>query len=272
MEKHGGRFPGTYEDIRALPGVGDYTAGAIASICFNEPRAAGTKRPARLRLTAQNYPTPADKKRLAGQISALYPEGQCGDFTQSLMELGALVCTPQSPKCGACPVLSLCRAHAEGCVNAFPARKAAKEKRAEALTVLILTRGEDIAMRRRAPEGLLGGLWELPNALGHLDEAGAIALAEHSARPSELVRSGCRPRFLARPLGHALYHMPAAREDFALSGSADNASLSCGTGCWVSRGRAAGKHSSPRRFQSSSGQAGIVIKRQVYFRSAPARH
>ena len=251
MEKHGGNFPSAYEDIRALPGVGDYTAGAIASICFDAPRAAVDGNVLRVfsRLMAQDYPTAADKKRLAGQISALYPKGACGDFTQSLMELGALVCTPSSPQCGACPVSMLCRAHAEGKVDAFPARRAAKEKRVEALTVLILTRGEEIAMRRRAPVGLLGGLWELPNAPGHLDGADAVAFAGRlGARPEKLIQSG--------RAAHVFSHVRWDMLWYHIACDAGAPALSAGA-VWVSPAARREKHSLPSAFSKLLKQAGL---------------
>jgi A/G-specific adenine glycosylase len=114
-------------------------------------------------------------------------------------------------------------------------------------------------MRRRAPEGLLGGLWELPNALGHLDEAGAIALAEQlGARPSELVRSGRAAHVFSHVRWDMLwYHIACGdSEDFALSGSADTQALSCGT-LWVSPAARREKHSLPSAFSKLLGQAGI---------------
>ncbi|HHT17384.1 MAG TPA: A/G-specific adenine glycosylase [Papillibacter sp.] len=251
-EKHSGRFPETYEEIRALPGIGDYTAGAIASICFNLPRAAVDGNVLRVfsRLLAQNYLSAAEKRRLAAQISAIYPQDACGDFTQSLMELGALVCTPSSPKCGLCPVRWLCRAFLEGCVNEYPARKGAAAKREEALTVLILTREEDIALRRRAPQGLLGGLWELPNRAGHLIEPEAVAFTESlGARPAELLKSGRASHVFSHVRWDILwYHIACAdTEDAPLEGGA----------LWVSPKARREGHSLPSAFTKLLKQAGI---------------
>ena len=112
MEQHGGEFPQELSAIRALPGIGDYTAGAIASICFETPTAAvdGNVLRVILRLTAC-ADSPADvrvRRRIGEELSAVYPAGHCGDFTQALMELGATVCLPNgAPQCGACPLRAL---------------------------------------------------------------------------------------------------------------------------------------------------------------------
>ena len=112
MEQHGGEFPRELPAIRALPGIGDYTAGAIASICFEAPAAAvdGNVLRVILRLTVC-ADSPADvrvRRRIGEELSAVYPAGHCGDFTQALMELGATVCLPNgAPQCGACPLRAI---------------------------------------------------------------------------------------------------------------------------------------------------------------------
>ena len=115
----GGVFPRTKAELMQLPGIGDYTAGAIASICFEEPAAAVDGNVLRVcaRLMDDDRPVdaPGYKKELDAALSAVYPNGRCGDFTQSLMELGATVCVPNgAPRCGACPLHDLCRARRNG--------------------------------------------------------------------------------------------------------------------------------------------------------------
>ena len=128
MEQHGGEFPRELSAIRALPGIGDYTAGAIASICFEAPTAAvdGNVLRVILRLTAC-ADSPADvrvRRRIGEELSAVYPAGHCGDFTQALMELGATVCLPNgAPQCGACPLRALCEAHAQGSCSSRQSRQ-----------------------------------------------------------------------------------------------------------------------------------------------------
>ena len=112
MERHGGTFPRGAADIRALAGIGDYTAGAIGSICFEYPTAAVDGNVLRVvsRVTGSDAPIdkPETKKKIGVDLSAVYPAGHCGDFTQSLMELGATVCAPRGARCGVCCRRSRC--------------------------------------------------------------------------------------------------------------------------------------------------------------------
>ena len=175
MEQHGGEFPRELPAIRALPGIGDYTAGAIASICFEAPTAAvdGNVLRVILRLTVC-ADSPADvrvRRRIGEELSAVYPAGHCGDFTQALMELGATVCLPNgAPQCGACPLRALCEAHAQGTELQFPTKPPKKPRRIEQRTVFVLQCGDRLAVERRPDSGLLAGLWQLPNTPGLLDE------------------------------------------------------------------------------------------------------
>ena len=182
MEQHGGEFPRELPAIRALPGIGDYTAGAIASICFEAPAAAvdGNVLRVILRLTVC-ADSPADvrvRRRIGEELSAVYPAGHCGDFTQALMELGATVCLPNgAPQCGACPLRALCEAHAQGTELQFPTKPPKKPRRVEQRTVFVLQCGDRLAVERRPDSGLLAGLWQLPNTPGLLDEQQAGAFA-----------------------------------------------------------------------------------------------
>lgn len=178
MAEHDGRFPSDYAEIRALPGIGPYTAGAIASISFGLPTPAVDGNVlrvlARLTGSARDIADPAVKEEFAALLRGIYPAGRCGDFTQSLMELGATVCLPKAaPRCEACPLSPFCRAYLDGTQAALPV-KAKKAPRVRALkTVFLLRCGDKLALLRRATDGLLGGLWEFPNVEGHLlpDEA-----------------------------------------------------------------------------------------------------
>lgn len=182
MEQHGGSFPGTHEEIRALAGIGPYTAGAIASICFELPKAAVDGNVLRIlsRMLADDRPIDKEstKAAMAAALEEIYPQGSCGDFTQALMELGATVCTPKSPKCEICPASRFCRAYAEGRMTEFPVKSPKKEKRIEQKTVLILDCGGEIALCKRGDTGLLAGLWELPNLPGHMDAEAAMTEAQ----------------------------------------------------------------------------------------------
>lgn len=190
----GGTFPDTYEAVRALPGVGDYTAGAICSICFGLPTPAVDGNVLRVlsRVTEDFRPVtePKLKAEYAGRLAECYPAGRCGDFTQSLMELGATVCGPNGePTCEACPLGVLCLAREHGTQRQLPVKPPKKEKRLEEKTVLILRCGDEIAVRRREDSGLLAGLWELPNVPGRLTAQQALDLAKAwGAHPRQLIK------------------------------------------------------------------------------------
>lgn len=183
MEQHDGEFPQELSAIRALPGIGDYTAGAIASICFEAPTAAvdGNVLRVILRLTVC-ADSPADvrvRRRIGEELSAVYPAGHCGDFTQALMELGATVCLPNgAPQCGACPLRALCEAHAQGTELQFPTKPPKKPRRIEQRTVFVLQCGDRLAVCKRPSHGLLAGLWQLPDVPGKLETAEALRQAE----------------------------------------------------------------------------------------------
>lgn len=195
VSAHGGVFPREYDAIRALPGVGDYTAGAIASICFGlpEPAVDGNVLRVLSRVTDDAAPVTdaAVKREYAARLREIYPAGRCGDFTQSLMELGATVCGPNSqPQCALCPLASHCLARANGTALLRPVKAPKKEKRTEEKTVFILRCGTRIAVRRRPEQGLLAGLWELPNVDGKCSAQQALAQAERwGVHPRELCRS-----------------------------------------------------------------------------------
>lgn len=175
-ERHGGRLPADYEALLALPGVGEYTAGAIASIAFGIPAPAVDGNVLRVfaRLTNDRTPItdPKYKKSVRGQLAAILPDGRPGDLNQALMELGATVCVPNgAPKCDSCPLAHLCAARRLGTAGLVPVRAPKKTRRIEKRTVLLVRRGDLVGLARRPENGLLGGLWELPSLEGHLPPA-----------------------------------------------------------------------------------------------------
>ena len=194
MEQHGGSFPEAYGDIRALSGIGDYTAGAIASICFDMPTPAidgnVLRLCARLADSAADILLPATKKALEAPLKAAYKKGRCGDITQALMELGATVCIPSgAPLCGSCPLSCLCRAKAAGTAEKLPVRIKKTKRKEEYLTAFLFTAPDGrIALTKREEKGLLAGLYALPTAGGTLTEADAATAAEAlGAKPERLV-------------------------------------------------------------------------------------
>ena len=158
MEEFGGEFPGTYEAVRALPGVGDYTAGAICSICFDLPTPAVDGNVLRVlsRVMEDGAPVTNQKTKTAYReaLLPLYEAGPRGTLTQALMELGAMVCVPNgAPKCESCPLQELCLANAYGTWEKYPVKEAKKAKREEEKTVFYLTCDGCLAVRKRESRG-----------------------------------------------------------------------------------------------------------------------
>ena len=195
MERHQGQFPSDYQDIRALAGIGDYTAGAIGSICFELPTPAvdGNVLRVAARVTADDtlIDLPNVKKNLTVQLAAVYPKGRCGAFTQALMELGATVCGPNgAPQCESCPLAHLCQAHARGIETRLPVKREKKPRRQEHMTVFLLRCRGQWALQKRPETGLLAGLWEFPHVPGTLDlDAALTQLAAWDVHPTEIQRS-----------------------------------------------------------------------------------
>ena len=178
----GGVFPTEVAALRALPGIGDYTAGAIASICYDTEIAAVDGNVLRVlsRVLASEKPIddPGVKADMAKKLTAVYPRGSCGAFTQSFMDLGSGICTPRAPRCALCPLQSVCRAHARGIAEELPKKAPKKAKREEALTVFLFECDGAYAIEKRLQKGVLHGLWQLPNVAGALSPAEAMTAAE----------------------------------------------------------------------------------------------
>ena len=167
---YGGVFPGDYAAIRALPGVGDYTAGAISSIAFGLPHPAVDGNVLRVvsRLTAdgRDINDPATKRSVTQALETVIPLKAPGDFNQALMELGATVCLPSgAPLCEKCPLRDLCQAYRRGLTASLPVKAPKKPRRVEERDVYLIFRDGKAALRQRPEKGLLAGLWEYPNEL-----------------------------------------------------------------------------------------------------------
>ena len=182
VSQYGGIFPGEYEQILSLPGIGEYTAGAICSICFDLPTPAVDGNVLRVISRITNDATPIDlptqKKVIHQALARIYPEN-AGDFTQALMELGATVCGPnRKPDCENCPCREFCLGHIHGTAENLPVKLPKKQRREENLTVFILSCDGKYALQKRPDTGLLAGLWQFPNICGHFDTLETLKQAE----------------------------------------------------------------------------------------------
>jgi A/G-specific adenine glycosylase len=184
-ERHDGRFPDDVAGLRALPGIGDYTAAAIAAIAFDRREAAvdGNLERVVARLFAVSEQMPAAKPRLRALARGLVPAGRPGDFAQAMMDLGATICTPRRPRCVLCPWQRDCAARAGGFAEDLPARAEKPERPLRHGVVFWLVRGDGaVLLRRREEKGLLGGMIEVPSTpWREASWSGADALASAPA-------------------------------------------------------------------------------------------
>jgi A/G-specific adenine glycosylase len=167
-DRHGGRFPEDEEGLRALPGIGAYTAAAIAAIAFGRKAVAldGNIERVIARLHAVETPLPDAKPALRDLAAALVPDARPGDYTQAAMDLGATICTPRAPRCVLCPWTEPCRARAFGIAEALPAKRAKAERPTRFGDAFVAVRGDGAILLRRRPEkGLLGGMLEVPGSV-----------------------------------------------------------------------------------------------------------
>ena len=176
IEQYRGEMPRTAAELKKLPGIGDYTAGSIASIAFGEPEPAvdGNVMRVMSRLLACSGSIMEQKSRrtVTEMLREVYPEGEdAALLTEGLMELGERICIPTGvPLCDACPAAELCKAHIEGKEQEYPVRSEKKARRIEKKTVLLLRCNDLYALQKRPEKGLLAGLWGFPTADGHLTE------------------------------------------------------------------------------------------------------
>ncbi|HEY7608042.1 MAG TPA: A/G-specific adenine glycosylase [Alphaproteobacteria bacterium] len=164
--KLGGRFPDSAAGLKQLPGIGDYTAAAIAAIAFDRREAAvdGNVERVMARLHAVDAPLPAAKPALRALAERLVPAARAGDFAQALMDLGATICTPRAPRCLLCPWADACRARARGIAEDLPRKMPKPARPVRHGVAFLLVDGEGAILLRRRPErGLLGGMMEVPS-------------------------------------------------------------------------------------------------------------
>lgn len=183
LERFGGALPGSFDELRALPGVGDYTAGAITSIAFGLPVPAVDGNVmrvlARLLCCDADITRPETKRIFTAADALMLPPDSPGDFNQAMMELGATVCLPNgAPLCGTCPLRDGCVAHALGNVQGLPFRPPKKPRVVQQRTLALLVSPRDVLLRKRPTHGLLASLWEYPGFDGLLTQEDLLLSAK----------------------------------------------------------------------------------------------
>jgi A/G-specific adenine glycosylase len=167
VEKHNGKLPRDLKELRALPGIGRYTVGAIASIAFNldESTLDGNLRRvfARLFDVSQPADAPAGEKILWELAAEHLPRGQAGDYNQALMDLGATICLPKNPRCLICPLMEICKARINGMQGQRPVLKPKKATPHHIHAAGVILEDGKVLLAKRPSKGLLGGMWEFPN-------------------------------------------------------------------------------------------------------------
>ncbi|MCI8360997.1 MAG: A/G-specific adenine glycosylase [Clostridiales bacterium] len=175
VKDYGGRLPASHAALLSLPGVGPYTAGAVASIAFGIPAAAVDGNVlrvlSRILCKRENMSAPAVKKEAENLLTAILPAGFPGDFNQAMMELGATVCTPGLPRCRSCPAAAFCLGLEKGCPAELPVKPPKKARKIIERTVPVIWSDQGVLLRRRPGKGLLAGLWEFPALDGRLEPA-----------------------------------------------------------------------------------------------------
>ena len=182
VDDHGGRFPSVAAELRKLPGIGDYTAAAIAAIAFGERAVVVDANIERVvaRLFGVRTPVPAARALIRASTGMITPSKRGGDFAQAMMDLGSAVCTSRYPKCLLCPITDHCVAYGEGIADTLPVKKAKPAKPQRHGTVFWLERDDHVLLVRRPPAGLLGGMRALPTGPWNDTPPGLAGAPEHA--------------------------------------------------------------------------------------------
>lgn len=253
-ERYGGDLPADWDALRALPGIGEYTAGAIASIAFGIPAPAVDGNV--LRVFARLYDDdaditrPATKRLFTRRVLDEMPQDAPGPYNEALMELGALVCLPGAPRCGDCPLAALCRGYAAGRAASLPCKPPKKEKTRLPVTVALVESPAGLLLQRRPARGLLANLWQ-PFAV----EGQALDREELAAALARLGVEVCWQRALA-PARHVFTHR--IWELGGWQGTAAASPLPEGY-VWARRQALAEQYSVPSAFEAYLPQAGKEV-------------
>jgi len=212
VARHNGAFPNAEADLLALPGIGPYTAAAVAAIAFDRPASPvdGNVERVIARLYAVEDELPAAKPAIRSLAERLRPARRPGDFAQAMMDLGATICTPKNPACALCPFTAECAARRRGDPDTFPRKAKKREGRLRRGAAFVALRADGhLLVRTRPAKGLLGGMTEVPTTAfrADFDETGALADA-----PGFAVTHGCREslrwRRLPGVVTHVFTHFP----------------------------------------------------------------
>lgn len=212
MEHHGGTVPDTWQEVRRLPGVGDYTAGAVLSMAFGRPVPAvdgnAVRVFSRLALVRDDVSKPAGKRQITALLEGVITKtDRPGDFNQAVMDLGREVCVPQKPRCHACPLLSHCRAHAAGETHLLPVKPGTRAPRELVLAAALIRQGGRFFVVKRSSVGIWGGMWALPTAeLPGLAAAEAESCHRAASQAWAVVGWSIQPSGLLTVLKHQLTH------------------------------------------------------------------
>lgn len=194
MENYQGKVPSDTEELMKLPGIGSYTAGAVASIAYGKkaPAVDGNvlRVYARLMMDGGDILQGVMRRSVEQAFSEVMPKDRPGDFNQSLMELGAMTCIPNgAPKCGECPLEEICLSHQNGCEMNFPVKTPKKPRQVEEKTILIMQSETRTAIRKRPDHGLLAGLYEFPSLAGRLSAEKVVSAVKESGLSPLYIRS-----------------------------------------------------------------------------------
>lgn len=209
VERYQGEMPNSYEELLTLPGIGPYTAGAIASIAFNQPVPAVDGNVIRVFSRLKAYGEPVmnakGKRFIHAAVEEVIPPERPGDFNQAIMELGATICLPNgAPLCEDCPVADHCLAYQGGNPLDYPIMPQKKERRIEDQTVLLITNDRQFLVEQRPKQGLLAGLLQFPMKAGHLEEEAVQAWLEDLGYSEAEVNPGKSAKHI---FSHVEWHM-----------------------------------------------------------------
>ncbi len=212
-ETYGGCLPDSFEELKKLPGIGSYTAGAIASIAYNIPVPAVDGNVlrviSRVLASREDILKQSVKRRMEAYLKEAMPKDRASAFNQGLIETGAMVCVPNGePKCGECPLASVCLGRRQGLLDTIPHKAPKKPRKVEERTVLLLEKGDRIALEKRPDKGLLASLYQFPNVEGILSEDDVRKTLALKGAQAEHIQPAGKARHV---FSHVEWHMTGYR-------------------------------------------------------------